>query len=220
MSSRRVYRHFCMMARALELAGERWSLLIVRELLLGPRRFTDLERGLGGITPTRLTARLRQLEAAGLVTRQPPSTGRGYALSEAGAGLQPAVEALTFWGIENALEEPDPDEPAHPEPVMIGSKVFVERYARELPGDAVWVWRFAEDESFTIRSDGGVWSLARGGTEDADVVVETTPLAWARFLTSRTSRELPRADVRLSGDSASLAAFAQAFAAELRLAGA
>jgi DNA-binding transcriptional ArsR family regulator len=69
MDPDRIYRHSCMMARALEAVGERWSLLIVRDLLLGPRRFTDLARSLSEITPTRLTGRLRQLEAAGLVER-------------------------------------------------------------------------------------------------------------------------------------------------------
>jgi DNA-binding HxlR family transcriptional regulator len=63
----RIYRHFCMTARALEVIGDRWSLLIVRDLLLGPRRFTDLVRVLNPITPTRLTDRLRRLEAAEVV---------------------------------------------------------------------------------------------------------------------------------------------------------
>ena len=71
----RIYRHFCMTARALEVVGERWSLLIVRDLLLGPRRFTDLARTLNPITPTRLTDRLRLLETASVIERAPAGAG-------------------------------------------------------------------------------------------------------------------------------------------------
>jgi hypothetical protein len=131
------------------------------------------------------------------------------------ARLQPAVEALILWGIENAVEEPRPDEPARPEAVMIGSKVFVERHAGERAGDAVWVWRFAEDELFTLHSEADAWSLTRGEATDPDVIVETTPIAWARFLTSHGRRELPPTDVRLSGNRSALATFARAFAGTL-----
>src|SRR6266540_3206177 len=138
MDPDRIYRHFCMMARALELVGERWSLLIVRDLLLGPRRFTDLARSLAEITPTRLTNRLRQLEAAGIVVREPPTKGREvwYRLTESGRDLGSVVDALTLWGIEHAREGPHLGEPVHPEPVMIGTKVWLNRYA-VLPADPV-----------------------------------------------------------------------------------
>src|SRR5262245_57943206 len=98
MSSGNVYPHTCVAARALEEVGERWSLLVVRDLLLGPRRFTDLARSLGGITPTRLTARLRSLEAAGIVVRAPPTAGREvwYRLTEAGRDLAPVLRALAL----------------------------------------------------------------------------------------------------------------------------
>src|SRR6266516_4261614 len=87
--SSRPYRHFCAMARSLELLGERWSLLVVRDLLLGPRRFSDLARSLGGITPTRLTERLRHLQAVGVVQRhRPPVRREGWhRLTEAGHDL-------------------------------------------------------------------------------------------------------------------------------------
>jgi DNA-binding HxlR family transcriptional regulator len=217
MSSRRLYRHFCMIARTLELVGERWSLLIVRDLLFGPRRFTDLARGLNDITPARLTDRLRRLEAAGIVTREPKAAGREvwYALTEAGAALRPVVEELTLWGIENALEPPAPDEPAEPEPVMLGSKVVLEHFAPHPRGRVVWVWRFAGSDSFTIRYEDDEWTLARGEAEAPDVVIETTARAWADFLTTRGGRRLPRRDVRLSGKAAAQARFARAFRGEI-----
>jgi DNA-binding HxlR family transcriptional regulator len=141
MEPRRVYRHFCMMARALEIVGERWSLLVVRDLLLGPQRFTDLVRSLSDITPTRLTDRLRRLEAAGIVEREPPTAGREvwYRLTEAGLDLAPALGALTLWGIDHALEPPRAGESVHPTPVMLGTKVFLSGHAGQFRRPLVWV---------------------------------------------------------------------------------
>jgi DNA-binding HxlR family transcriptional regulator len=218
MDPDRVYRHFCMMARALEAVGERWSLLIVRDLLLGPRRFSDLARGLSEITPTRLTGRLRQLEAAGVVVREPPTTGREvwYRLTDAGRELGPAIDALTLWGIEHARQPPLPGEPVRPDPVMIGTKVWLNHHADPPTQSVAWVWRFPGDDCYTLRSQGGTWELARGQAEAATVTVETTPEAWARFLTaSRRSRRLPRKDIQLEAPRAEAKKFAKAFAVEL-----
>jgi DNA-binding HxlR family transcriptional regulator len=90
----RGYGQFCPMALAVEIVGERWTLLILRELLLGSSRFNDIHRGVPRMSPTLLAQRLRALEAAGLVERGEA----GYALTEAGAGLWPVVEALALWG--------------------------------------------------------------------------------------------------------------------------
>jgi DNA-binding HxlR family transcriptional regulator len=219
MDSDRVYRHFCMMARALEAVGERWSLLIVRELLLGRRRFTDLARGLSDITPTRLTGRLRQLEAAGIVVREPPTTGREvwYRLTDAGRDLGPAIDALTLWGIQNAREQPRSGEPITPDPVMLGTKVWLNQYAEPPPQPVAWVWRFPPDDHYTLRSTRGTWKLSRERARSATVTVEATPEAWARFLTApRGSRRLPRRDIRLHAPRAEAKKFAKAFAAQLR----
>jgi DNA-binding HxlR family transcriptional regulator len=216
MDSRRIYRHFCMMARALEIVGERWALLVVRDLILGPQRFTDLARSLSDITPTRLTDRLRQLEAAGVLTREPPSRGREvwYRLTEAGLDLAPVVDALTLWGMNHALAY-NADEPVHPAPLMIGTKVFLGGHAGPLPRPVTWVWRFSANDRYTIRYHDGAWTLARGDTDAADLVVETTLESWAGFLTARGARKLPRGDIRLEGKAAAIRLFAKAFAAEL-----
>jgi DNA-binding HxlR family transcriptional regulator len=207
-----------MMARALEIIGERWSLLVVRDLNLGPRRFTDLMRSLADITPTRLTDRLRQLEAAGLVTREPPDRGREvwYRLTDAGSDLAPVLEALTLWGMNHALEPPQAREPVHPTPLMIGTKVFLGEHAGRLARPARWVWRFPPDDAYTIRFENGAWTLAHGGTDAADLVIETTPEAWASFLTARGARTLPRREIALTGNAAAIKLFARSFAAELR----
>ena len=236
MDSRRIYRHFCMLARTLEVAGDRWSLLIVRDLLLGPLRFTDLMRGLNEITPTRLTGRLRQLEAAGLVAREPPSTGREvwYRLTDAGRDLGPAVEALTLWGIEHRPEPPRPGEPVCAVPVMIGTKVWLSRYGQEGESPSSWVWHFAPDDRFTVRFDlqraarrsrpaggayfdNGLWSLARGDSGAATVTITSSPEAWARFLTTnREKRQLPDEDIHLEGTPKAINEFARAFAVKPR----
>jgi DNA-binding HxlR family transcriptional regulator len=137
MSPDRIYRHFCMGARALELIGG-WTLLTIRDLLLGPQRFTDLERGLNEITPTRLTARLRLLESAGLVARDPAPSGRDvwYSLTDAGRDLEPVIEALIQWGTEHCLERPVAGEAVPPQPTMIGTKVWLNRNARSCATDS------------------------------------------------------------------------------------
>jgi DNA-binding HxlR family transcriptional regulator len=218
MDPDRIYRHFCMMARTLELVGERWTLLIVRDLQLGPRRFTDLARSLNDITPTRLTARLRQLEEKGIVAREPAEGGREvwYRLTKAGLGLAPVIDALTLWGIEHALEMPVPGEAVHAEAVMLGTKVWLNRNATKVPDDVVWMWLFPSEDDFTLRFTAGQWQLNRGRDEAAVVTVTTPPEAWATFLTtSRGRRRFPTRQISVEGSQAALKRFADAFAGKL-----
>ena len=98
---RRTYSQYCAVARALDRVGERWTLLLVRELLTGPRRFKDLLQGLPGIGTNLLSARLKQLEADGLVRRAslaPPAGSSVYELTGSGRGLDAAIQALGGWG--------------------------------------------------------------------------------------------------------------------------
>jgi DNA-binding HxlR family transcriptional regulator len=100
------YPQLCALARAAEVVGERWTLLIVRELLLGPRRFTDLRARLDGVSASVLTQRLLAMEESGLAVRrylEPPAASTVYELSEAGRALEPAVEALVRWGVRTLL---------------------------------------------------------------------------------------------------------------------
>jgi DNA-binding HxlR family transcriptional regulator/putative sterol carrier protein len=97
----RTYGDRCGVARALDVVGERWALLVVRELLLGPKRFTDLHRGLGGVSQNVLSQRLRELERAGVLGRRrlgPPVGATVYELTEAGAALEPILVELGRWG--------------------------------------------------------------------------------------------------------------------------
>src|SRR5919107_2204104 len=101
MDGKRTYGDRCGVARALDIVGERWALLVVRDLLLGPKRFTDLRAGLPHVSPDVLSQRLRELEEAGIVRRTklpPPAGARVYELTERGRGLQPIVIELGRWG--------------------------------------------------------------------------------------------------------------------------
>jgi DNA-binding HxlR family transcriptional regulator len=98
------YGQYCPIAHALGLVGERWSLLIVRDLLDGPRRYTDLTDSLPGISTNMLAARLTELEANGVVEKRklpPPAASTVYELTEFGRGLKPALDALALWGVRS-----------------------------------------------------------------------------------------------------------------------
>lgn len=213
MDASRNYRHWCAMARSLELLGERWSLLVVRDLLLGPRRFTDLMRSLAGITPARLTERLKHLQAAGVVHRDRPPGRREawYQLTTAGQDLGPIVDALTLWGIRHAPLTVRHGEAVHPEHVLRGTKVWLQ--ARASPARPVtWVWQFPTGQAYTLRFGQAGWVLARTPTPGADVVVDTTPEAWAAFLTAPPgARHLARPGLHLTSSTAGRAEFAAAF---------
>ncbi len=100
------YHQYCPIAKAVEVVGERWSLLIVREMLVGARRFNEIARGLPGISRTLLSSRLRQMERAGLIERR----NSGYALSPAGEDLAPLVFGLGAWAQTWILGDPEPEE--------------------------------------------------------------------------------------------------------------
>ena len=217
MNSDRFYPHFCMTARALEEIGERWSLLVVRDLMLGPRRFTDLSRSLGGITPTRLTDRLRSLEAADIVVREEAATGREvwYRLTAAGEELRPVVDALGAWGFRHAGGAPRRGESVYPDHVMLLNKVWLNARRRKPRKPLLWVWRLGE-EAYTLRFDGSAWNLERGEGDGAAVTVVATAEAWAQFLTTPTdARRLPIDGIEIQGTAAAVKAFARAHEADL-----
>src|ERR1700709_43741 len=106
MPTRRTYGESCGVAHALDVVGERWAILIVRELLLGPKRFTELRDGLLHASPNLVTERLRELLAAGVVARRrlpPPAASWVYELTAWGRDLEPIVVALGSWGVRSPL---------------------------------------------------------------------------------------------------------------------
>lgn len=103
------YHQFCPVAKAMELLDERWTMLVLRELIAGSRHFNDLRRGLPAMSPTLLSKRLQQLTRAGLVTRVEDGTGVAYDLTTASRELRPVIEAIGAWGVRWIGELGDED---------------------------------------------------------------------------------------------------------------
>jgi len=185
------YGHACMVARALELVGDRWSLLVIRDLLSGTKRFTDLIERLGGITPKTLTQRLRDLEEAGIVTadRQPGRREVWYRLTPAGADLGPVIDALRGWGLQHAWRWPRPGEPLHAEHLLRTAVQAID-HAADDHQPARWHLRL-DGEDYLVRGDGGQWTLiAESPSAPAEVTVTGTAAALATLIFGQSDREL------------------------------
>ena len=153
------------------MVGERWALLIVRELLHGPKRYTDLHDGLPGIGTNILAARLRDLEAHGIVSKRKlpaPAASTVYELTEYGAELEEVVYALARWGART-LGPPGPDDELYPEwGVNACSALFSPEAARGLT--ETYVLRVNGDV-FSVRLRNGSMHASTGAVEDADVEI-------------------------------------------------
>jgi DNA-binding HxlR family transcriptional regulator len=210
------YGHFCLAARTLETVGDRWSLLIVRDLLAGPRRFGDLRRLLTKVTPKWLTIRLRQLESAGIVKREQQAGRREvwYELTGKGRDLEPVLEALIAWGHKYERYPLGEGEAAHPEHVMAGAAVALNDRAPKPSRPRAWRFDFGDGErSLVLAFDGERWSLA-APDHPSDVVVSTTARAWAEFVTRPLARRrLPSREISLSGPADRVAELVKTFGA-------
>jgi len=194
--SRIGYQHFCPAARALEVVGEKWSLLIVRDLLAGARRFSDLRRSLVAITPKWLSARLRALEAQGIVEREAAGDRAGwYRLTSRGQALSPVIDALLVWGMDHALGAPRPGEAIHPGRAVDAAVRYLERRGAPPPRAVTWLLRFGDDRSYMLRFDGTRWSRERGEAP-ADVAVAMSPEEWVAFLAADPDERLRRLRAR------------------------
>jgi len=180
----RAYGYYCPVAHALGVIGDRWSLLIVRDLLRRPQRFTDLLSYLSNITPKWLMLRLRKLEEAGVVEREQRQDRREvwYQLTPAGQELRPVVESLWAWGLRYAMRPPLPGEVVHPESAIGTLVASLNNRGRKLPQPATWLFNFTTGGPYTLSFDGERWSAREGEVENSDVTVATSPEAWATFL--------------------------------------
>jgi DNA-binding HxlR family transcriptional regulator len=167
------YEQYCPLAHALGVVGERWTLLVVRELLHGPKRYTDLAEGLPGIGTNVLASRLRDLERFGVVRKRklpPPAASTVYELTEYGLELQEVMCALARWGARS-LGPPKPEDELYPEwGVNALPALFNAEAARGL--NETYVFTVGEDV-FTARIDDGRLQASVGPAEDADLRVET-----------------------------------------------
>jgi DNA-binding HxlR family transcriptional regulator len=168
----RTYGEACGIPRALDRIGERWALMIVRELVLGPKRFTDLRTGLPAVSPNVLSQRLRELEGYGVVRKRklpPPAASTVYELTEWGAELEHVLKALGRWGARAPLL---PGEPVMSFDAHILS--FRTLFDPALAGDfeTTLELRFGEDV-FHARVHEGTLDLGRGAPADPDAVIES-----------------------------------------------
>jgi len=166
------YGEGCALARGLDVVGERWTLLLVRELLIGPKRFTDLEAGLPGISSTLLGERLRQLDGLGIVTRRrlrPPAASIVYELTAKGRSLDEAIYALARWGTKHGRDR-RPEDAVNPEWAVLAVRSALRPEAlRTLK--ATYELRLDGDEPLVAHVAQGAVSIVDRPGETADVVM-------------------------------------------------
>jgi DNA-binding HxlR family transcriptional regulator len=202
----RSYGQYCSVAKALDVVGDRWTLLIVRELLLrGACRYTDLRNGLPGIATNLLADRIRELEAAGLVRREeapPPIATTLVHLTETGRELEPVLKALGWWGIRYMREFADTDE--------FRSQWFgypVEFFLRDRDPDApsASIELRAGPDPAVIEVSGGQVRLRVGSVPVPDLVLAGPPQLIAALLTGQlTAAEVTALGLEINGDASLL----------------
>jgi DNA-binding HxlR family transcriptional regulator len=176
--SRRRYGDACGAAHALELIGERWAMLVLRELLLGPKRFSDLRADLPGISANVLTQRLEQLEAAGVLTRRklpPPASAQVYELTQWGYEGEPIIQALGRWATRSPAH--DPSLPLSAVSFMLSFRTMLDP-ARACDIDARIGFRFGA-ETYLVRLKKGRLKVARRNLDSADLIFTGTASALA-----------------------------------------
>lgn len=208
MASKRTYGDVCGIARALDLVGERWAMLIVRELLLGPKRFTDLRTGLPHLSPDVLTQRLRDLAEAGVIIKRklpPPAASKVYELTSLGFELEPVAIALGRFGARLPV-------PAGDIGMSFDSHILTlpTLFDPELAdGFEARVELRIDDQVFRAEVAGGEFEVERGEARAPDVVVETdhaTLLSLVRGVRG-LGDALEARDIRIQGDEATLERF-------------
>jgi DNA-binding HxlR family transcriptional regulator len=208
--SNRSYNHYCGLAYALDMVGERWSLLIVRELVAGPRRFKDLMAGLPGISTNLLTERLKSLEQKGILTRRtlpPPAGSTVYALTALGRALEPALLEFGKWGSQFV--------PLTWEGACllgVGSYALTLKtfFRPELACHVHETYELRIDsEVLQVRIRDGELDVRQGIDGEADAVFATEMPVYIRLLTRRLAPETAIAEglVRIEGDPHALARF-------------
>ena len=196
MPTSRSYGDACGIARALDVVGERWALLVVRELLFGPQRFSDLRRGLPGASSNLVADRLRELTARGVVQRRklaPPAGSWVYELTDWGRELDPVIVALGRWG----LRVPRPDGPVTLGPVSV--LLYLRTAGRPAPGDDAAVQFDFDGRVWTARTSDGQVRIEAGEAGGADAVLRTDPATLNALL-----EDPDRLDAVLAGGSATV----------------
>lgn len=196
MATKRSYGEACRFAYALDLVGERWALLVVRELLLGPKRFTDLRAGLPHASTNILADRLRELERSAIVRRRklpPPAASIVYELTEWGRELEPIVTQIGAWGARSPLP-PDSEEIGPDSIVLALRSLFDPEAAAELEGVSCELR--IDEGRFRVEIGGGELRLARGAVESPDLALAFPD---APTMAAVLTTQLPLEDALASG---------------------
>lgn len=212
MATSRSYGERCGIARALDVIGERWAVLIVRELLLGPKRFTDLRDGLPGVSHNVLSHRLRELQDAGIVERRrlsPPVSVAVWALTERGCALEPVLVALGRWGA--ATPAPPPEVGMSLDAHVVALRTLFDPALAA--GIRARVQLQLAGQSFLAEVSGKRLDLARGQMRDPDVTLRTTPAVLLALVRGRRTLQdgLRTGDVELDGEKATAESFLTMF---------
>ncbi len=198
----RSYQEYCSVAKALDVVGERWTLLIVRELLLsGPSRYTDLLKGLPGIASNLLVERLRELEQAGIVSREeapPPIATTLFQLTERGKALRPILEELGRWGAP-LMGVPQPGNVFRSHWLSFPLELhLVDRTPKAPP---ITVELRTGDQPMVIETEGGKVRTRRGAAKSPDAVITGRPGPVLGLMTGRIDlAEAKRRGLELKGD--------------------
>jgi DNA-binding HxlR family transcriptional regulator/putative sterol carrier protein len=214
MASKRSYGDACGIARALDTVGERWALMVVRELLLGPKRFTDIRGGLPHVSPDVLAQRLRDLEQAGIVHHRrlpPPFAAQVYELTSRGMALEPVLVELGRWGGGNA-PPPSDDMCMSLDSYILSLRTLFDPVRA---GDfaARIELRLADDRFRVVIADGRV-EAGRGELSDADAAIEAhDPMALLEILHGHRplAAALAAGSVRFAGDKRVARRFTELF---------
>ena len=208
------YDQYCPVCHALGLVGERWALLVVRELLKGPKRYTDLIEGLPGIGTNVLAARLKDLEEGGVVQKRklpPPAASTVYELTEYGKELEEPLYALARWGARS-LPPPAKNEEFYPD---WGLNAFAALLDPEAAADlsATYVVRVADDV-YTVRLDDGKVHVEPGAVDGADLDFTTDQGTFFQMASGGLDPRVASADGRVTvevGKTAGLERFFSIF---------
>jgi DNA-binding HxlR family transcriptional regulator len=196
----RSYAQLCGIATGLDLIGDRWALLIVRDLLLGPLRFGDLAEGLPGIGTNTLTARLKQLEEADVIARRlldRPGRGVAYELTDYGRELEPILMALGRWGTRSMSRLPD-NVTARSRWLVAAMLAFHD--PNQLPGPSMaWELRL-RDGVYTALVRDAIFTVRAGSSDDPDGVATLDDQDLHRLLTGQLSVAQAVSDGRLTVD--------------------
>src|SRR5262245_56570085 len=199
----RSYGEYCSIAKALDVVGDRWTLLIVRELLIrGGCRYTDLKDGLPGIATNLLADRLRELESAGLIRREdapPPIAATLFHLTEQGAELLPVLDAIGRWGVRYMAEPGDADE-FRGHWFAFPARFFLRD--RGSGGPPVAIEPRAASNAAVIGISGGVIFTRLGTAADPDLIVTGEPRLILALLAGKlTAADAAVAGLEFSGDA-------------------